>query len=685
MSFDGLHHSACKVASPILQAVTLAMLCSCLLASTLGGETFRVRGVAGLPAQFRMDFAELADPLWYLVEDEEVSVEDAVSSLCGDQGPTVHAHLVQLAAKLNRVTSAEAEIPSGYTVAVPFCFKIDGPTSVPVEEGDTVEGLLKEHYGVFGPKTQDAVYRLNAPAYPGLTRDQFMRHIRPGRDLVLPHVSEERTFTWTAGAPEEPSPFDVVEQLPRRRLAEAFAVNLEQIRGGVNPFLVQNVPFVEAESLGEDGACGVVDHAWTVEGLASRYEVERAAMLAAGGGFEQQIVGVIDTGLARNDPFFERLLLKNPVEDGEPNGKDDDRNGFKDDVFGVGLEGRNGFIYSSPTDDPPGHGTKVTTIVATGLDFEVWQRHVAESPLGLKMVSYSSQRFGVGVDPTVLALAPKYLQDQKATIVNMSLSTFHKPWPLSYAIEENSELLFVVAAGNVKSGEGKRLGPKIMVYPALFGGRIGDFADRVLTVGAHDETGSPARFSNFSEEHVDLLAPGCSVKTRDEQGATVREHGTSIATAAVSFTAALVRSLGLDQPVHIKNRLLVASDFDPELITHAWSASRLNPRKAISLRHDVLEVSGKLYFGRLQVPNAALPWCKQAPPIPLEGLRKITPNLQTRDQGMGLKYWVEPDEKIYRETCTQAAAVPEVEFLTDGGELIKIPLSDVKEIVLARF
>ena len=135
----------------------------------------------------------------------------------------------------------------------------------------------------------------------------------------------------------------------------------------------------------------------------------------------------------------------------------------------------------------------------------------------------------------------------------MSFASAQNVAPATNGIQLNPNVLFVVAAGNAKSG-GQNIDLR-QVFPARYGGRNGAHRDHLITVGAADLSGKRADFSNYSRQYVDIVAPGCAVETRDDLGATVLDNGTSPATAVTSFGAALVSSLGLTDAKAI-NRLL---------------------------------------------------------------------------------------------------------------------------------
>lgn len=232
--------------------------------------------------------------------------------------------------------------------------------------------------------------------------------------------------------------------------------------------------------------------------------------------------------------------------------------------YGTNFYSKSGVIDPLPTDREKAHGTKMASLILGGTRLaREWTASFPTLMVRLKVVNFSSPLPSAStVDSTKLPDAITYLENQGVHIINLSLATPENLEPIKNTFRDKSNLLFVVAAGNASSGPGKNLGT-FGLYPARYGGIRG--FDHVVTVGAHGLSGSRAGFSNYSWEFVDLLAPGCAVETRTDEGKIVLDNGTSPATAIVSFAASLIRTLGMRRPEQIKNRLLVGTDFDPNL------------------------------------------------------------------------------------------------------------------------
>jgi hypothetical protein len=272
-------------------------------------------------------------------------------------------------------------------------------------------------------------------------------------------------------------------------------------------------------------------------------------------------------------------------------------------------------------------------------------------------------------------------------VVNLSLENSRAIQGIREVIGNATRTLFVAAAGNRPSG-GSDIGIRT-VYPAADGGESGSLARTLLTVGAHalDPNRSWAGFSNYSRQRVDLLAPGCNVQTLNADGMSVKESGTSIATAFASFAAGLLGALGETDGSAIKNRLLVSVDVDPALARRVYSSGRLNIVKAVSLSTDVIETTDRTQayvFGRIVNRGELRRFCgDQEERKNLDRMRKVRPNVPSQE-GTRVQYWVENDGILTWVDCPQVDADQSIGPVEVDGQSTPGPaLVDVLDIVLA--
>jgi subtilisin family serine protease len=201
------------------------------------------------------------------------------------------------------------------------------------------------------------------------------------------------------------------------------------------------------------------------------------------------IVAIIDTGLDWNHVDLPRAhLWKNPKEIAG-NGRDDDKNGYVDDVIGWDF-----FEDDNKPWDNDGHGTFVAGVIgaATGNRLGI----AGINPNARLMIVKAVNDFGHS-RLSYIAQGIVYAVDNGARIINISIggpegSEVEKA-ALDYAAVHN--VLVVVAAGN----EGQELKSNSFV------GSKG-----VIMVAASTPTDSRATFSNWGRS-IDLVAPGVDI------------------------------------------------------------------------------------------------------------------------------------------------------------------------------
>lgn len=172
----------------------------------------------------------------------------------------------------------------------------------------------------------------------------------------------------------------------------------------------------------------------------------------------------------------------------------------------------------------PGHGTHVSGIIVKA----------CEDTCSLVPVKV------FGSEPPILkrlASALEYSQRRGYKIVNMSLGVDSRYFETADSSEKaylekirniirsSSNTLFIIAAGN----DSLNLADPIrQVYPVAFD------LPNMITVGAVDNTGKLASFSNFHETMVHVFAPGVDIESTWNDGMYKTISGTSMAAPYVS-------------------------------------------------------------------------------------------------------------------------------------------------------
>ncbi|QTD50047.1 S8 family serine peptidase [Sulfidibacter corallicola] len=221
-------------------------------------------------------------------------------------------------------------------------------------------------------------------------------------------------------------------------------------------------------------------------------------------GSPEVVVAVLDTGVDYTHPDLAGNMWRNPGEI-PGNGQDDDGNGFVDDVRGWDFPGNSRGL---PPDNDPldtlGHGTHVAGIIGA----------VTQNGIGIAGTAPKVRIMPVKVFNTFtssdyyLAAGIDYAVANGAHVINASWGSRHRSELLYQAIERAREegVLFVCASGN----DSLQLGNDMWgenIYPAAFR------HDNQVTVAATAPDDRMTDFSNFSELHVHLAAPGAFIRS----------------------------------------------------------------------------------------------------------------------------------------------------------------------------
>jgi len=295
---------------------------------------------------------------------------------------------------------------------------------------------------------------------------------------------------------------------------------------------------------GVDGADIQAGKAWTV---------------TTGQGKGGPIVAVVDSGI---DAFHEDLkanMWQNPDE--ERNGKDDDFDGFTDDVHGINAIDGSGNIF-----DEIGHGTHVAGVIGA----------VSNNGKGVAGINWDAQLMGIKIAETerVSLLGAitgvLYAAENGARIANHS-------WggpldnPILKDVMASSPTLHVCAAGNRE--QDADVNPS---YPAAYD------MPNIISVAASTRKDQHLFFSNYGKESVDVHAPGAMVYSTTPVHNYQEMSGTSMAAPHVSGVAALIASKfpGASNQ-EIKDRIVYSADQRENMREKSVSGGRLNAFRAL--------------------------------------------------------------------------------------------------------
>ena len=227
-------------------------------------------------------------------------------------------------------------------------------------------------------------------------------------------------------------------------------------------------------------------HQWWLDQIQARQAHEITL------GSPEIVVAVLDSGVDWQHPELINNIWVNPKEIPD-NNKDDDGNGFIDDIHGWDFYDNDNDSLEGTTIDF--HGTSVAGIIANASD-NVGLTGVAPKVKIMDVRAFDPKGRAT-IDAIVKAL--DYAVSNGARIVNMSfgaLGCFEPPGQLRQAVERalDKGALLVASAGNF--GEAF---PSCVSYPAAYPG--------VIAVGA---TGTDGNVTSYSQggSKLDVVAPG---------------------------------------------------------------------------------------------------------------------------------------------------------------------------------
>jgi subtilisin family serine protease len=289
-------------------------------------------------------------------------------------------------------------------------------------------------------------------------------------------------------------------------------------------------------------------------------------------GSSNVVVAVIDTGVDYTHSDLAANIWTNSWETAG-NGRDDDGDGFVDDVHGYDFANNDG----NPMDDNS-HGTHVSgtiggvgnnTLGVAGVNWSV-------SIMPLKFLSASGSG---STSDAVRAINYATMQRSRygvnVRVLNCSWGGGGFDNALQDAIQAAGDagILTVAAAGN--KGQNNDVYPN---YPSNYG------SSSIIAVAATDRNDNLASFSNYGAASVDLAAPGVSIYSTIPGNGYAIYSGTSMATPHVAGVAALAWSVAPNASVaDIRNAILQGADRIAGLSGKVATGGRLDAYNTLRL------------------------------------------------------------------------------------------------------
>ncbi|HVK61190.1 MAG TPA: S8 family serine peptidase [Bdellovibrionales bacterium] len=261
------------------------------------------------------------------------------------------------------------------------------------------------------------------------------------------------------------------------------------------------------------------------------------------------VIAVIDTGIDLRHEDLKNVLWKNTREI-PGNYRDDDRNGYADDVYGYNFPDHLGDPSHQGSWSGFHHGTHVAGLAAA----QAFNSRGGSGVIGSNAKIMALNVFGEssGAYSADIANAIRYAVDNGADIINMSVGApgGNAAYQSAIAYALSKGVIMVAAAGN----DGRALTKSFFLAPAGYGSHFAG----LISVGSVDsDTDAFSFFSNFSPIAVEIAAPGAEDSENGKgllstlaDGGYDRMMGTSMATPVATGGAALalgmMRSRGYD-------------------------------------------------------------------------------------------------------------------------------------------
>lgn len=229
--------------------------------------------------------------------------------------------------------------------------------------------------------------------------------------------------------------------------------------------------------------------------------------------------------------------------------------------------------------DDNGHGTHVAGTIAQSTNNNYGVAGVAYEAKLMPLKVLSSFGGGTVAD---IAEAIRFAADHKADVINLSLGGFGDTHVLQEAIDyaHRKGVVIVAAAGNGNTNAA--------AFPARYA--------NVIAVSALDSAGAKAPYSNFGAG-VDISAPGGSLSPDNPTGGILQEtidpdsgetqfiplQGTSMAAPHVAGVAALIKSVGIQDPNTIAAVLQKSARVIKDDQLNHFGAGQLDAKAAVRL------------------------------------------------------------------------------------------------------
>jgi subtilisin family serine protease len=287
-------------------------------------------------------------------------------------------------------------------------------------------------------------------------------------------------------------------------------------------------------------------------------------------GSRNVVVAIVDSGIDFSHPDLAAYIWTNPREVAG-NGRDDDGNGYIDDVHGWD------FVENDNTpQDGFWHGTHVAGIIGAvgnnGIGVSGVSQQVSILPLrfqnnsgsGYTGAAVSALNYVTRLKLAGVPIVATNISWGGGTSTSLSLQT-------ALQAQANAGITVVVAAGN--NGGDNDAVPR---YPSSYA------FDNIISVAGSDTADNLLGFSNYGATSIDLAAPGAGILSTLPGGGYGAISGTSMAAPHVTGTVALMAAVRPNATAaQIRSAVLGSVDRVPALTGKVATGGRLNAFAAL--------------------------------------------------------------------------------------------------------
>lgn len=474
---------------------------------------------------------------------------------------------------------------------------------------ESLEGRLVPAASVIAPQWfQQAKVPAMTAAVSNLPRSQWIVELKEAHTNTLKTVDDAAKYFKTPAAR-----LDVIRGLGEK--------GVFLVRGFGNPNAVKNAiqrlpgvqsvtqnTMIQAKTLSADPRFqelwGLDNQGQVINGVAGvpDADIDFPEAVARATIQTQIVVGVVDTGIDYNHPDLKDSMWVNPGEIAG-NNRDDDGNGFVDDVYGYDFINND----SDPMDDfgieDTYHGTHVAGTIAATMNNTLGVAGIASGAAKLMALKIFNKDGYTSTLSIVTAMNYSAMMRDRGTDIRV----LNNSWgggsydPLEAGAIKNvsdAGIMFVAAAGNDFNDNDEN-----PFYPANFG------FSGIVSVAASDNRDQLADFSNYGATTVHLAAPGVGILSTQQGARYQYMSGTSMAAPHVSGALALAWAAHPEVSMtELRDKLFQSVDQVASLAGKVSTGGRLNVNNLLMALDDGSEQPVPAAPGNLRTAGVGDSW-----------------------------------------------------------------------------